>query len=51
MIDKWIRENSKFNYDKNGELAKSGEINELILKFYDLIYLHSCSLLFYCLTC
>ena len=32
MIDKWIRENSKFNYDKDGELAKSGEINKLILE-------------------
>ena len=32
MIDKWIRENSKFHYDKDGELAKSGEINELILE-------------------
>ena len=32
MIDQWIRKNSKKKYDNNGDLAKSGKINKLILK-------------------
>ena len=31
MIDEWVRKNSKKNYDKNGLIAKSGKINQLIL--------------------
>jgi len=31
MIDKWIRKNSKNNFDKNGLIAKSGKIDQLIL--------------------
>jgi anhydro-N-acetylmuramic acid kinase len=31
MIDKWVRKNSKNNFDKNGSIAKSGKINQLIL--------------------
>ena len=31
LIDKWIREKSKKNYDENGTLAKSGKINKAIL--------------------
>ncbi len=31
MIDDWIRKNSKNNFDKNGSIAKSGKINQLIL--------------------
>ncbi len=32
LIDRWLRERSKKNYDKNGEIAKSGKVNQLILK-------------------
>tara|TARA_A100001011_G_scaffold392727_1_gene480931 strand:- start:701 stop:1777 length:1077 start_codon:yes stop_codon:yes gene_type:complete len=31
LIDKWIRANSKKNFDKDGLLAKSGKINKIIL--------------------
>ncbi len=31
MIDDWVRKNSKNNFDKNGLIAKSGKINQLIL--------------------
>ena len=30
LIDEWIRKNSKYRYDKDGMIAKSGKINELI---------------------
>ena len=31
LIDEWIRKNSKYKYDKDGLIAKSGKTNELIL--------------------
>ena len=31
MIDEWIRKNSKYKFDQNGSIAKSGKINQLIL--------------------
>ena len=31
LIDEWIRKNSKYKYDKDGLIAKSGKVNELIL--------------------
>jgi len=31
LIDTWVRNNSKFFYDANGNLAQSGEINKKIL--------------------
>ena len=31
LIDEWIRKNSKKKFDNNGDLAKSGKINDLIL--------------------
>ena len=31
LIDKWIRENSQKNYDKDGSIARSGKINKIIL--------------------
>ena len=31
MIDEWVRKNSKNKFDENGLIAKSGEINQLIL--------------------
>ena len=31
LIDEWIRNNSKNKFDRNGEIAKQGNINELIL--------------------
>ena len=31
MIDEWVRRNSKYKFDKNGLIAKSGKINQLIL--------------------
>ncbi len=31
LIDEWIRNNSKYKYDKDGLIAKSGKVNELIL--------------------
>tara|TARA_B110001452_G_scaffold1694_1_gene1500 strand:+ start:521 stop:1714 length:1194 start_codon:yes stop_codon:yes gene_type:complete len=30
LIDEWIRKNSKFKYDKDGLIAKSGKVNELV---------------------
>ena len=32
LIDKWIRVNSDKNYDKNGEIARSGKIDKFILE-------------------
>ena len=31
LLDEWIRKNSKYKYDKDGLIAKSGKVNELIL--------------------
>jgi len=31
LIDEWIRNNSKYKYDKDGLIAKSGKVNELTL--------------------
>jgi anhydro-N-acetylmuramic acid kinase len=31
MIDDWVRKNSKNSFDKNGSIAKSGKIDQLIL--------------------
>ena len=31
LIDKWVKKNSKKNYDKNGNIAKAGKINVKIL--------------------
>ena len=31
LIDKWVRKNSKKNYDKGGFLAKSGKTDQLVL--------------------
>jgi anhydro-N-acetylmuramic acid kinase len=31
MIDEWVRKNSKYNFDKNGLIAKSGKVDQLIL--------------------
>ena len=31
LIDEWVRKNSKLNFDKSGEIAKLGKINQLIL--------------------
>jgi anhydro-N-acetylmuramic acid kinase len=31
LIDEWIRKNSNKEFDKNGDIAKSGKINNLIL--------------------
>ncbi len=31
LIDKWIRNNSEKNFDKNGDIAKSGKIDKFIL--------------------
>ena len=31
LIDEWIRKNTKKNFDNNGEIAKKGKINNLIL--------------------
>jgi anhydro-N-acetylmuramic acid kinase len=31
MIDEWVRKNSKNNFDKNGLIAKSGKLDQLIL--------------------
>ena len=30
LIDEWIRKNSKYRYDKDGLIARSGKVNELI---------------------
>ena len=32
LIDRWVRENSNYNFDKDGNLAKNGKINRLILE-------------------
>ena len=32
LIDKWVRANSKMEYDSRGQLAKSGQLNEKILE-------------------
>ena len=34
LIDKWIRTNSKKKYDINGDIAKSGNVNKIILDKY-----------------
>jgi len=34
LIDKWIRTNSNNRYDKNGDLAKLGKVNQKILDKY-----------------
>ena len=34
LIDKWIRTNSKKRYDKNGDIAKLGKVNQTILDKY-----------------
>ena len=31
MIDEWIRSHSKIKFDRNGEIARLGKVNELIL--------------------
>ena len=31
LIDEWIRKNTKYKFDNQGEIAKKGKINELIL--------------------
>jgi len=31
LIDEWIRKNTKDKFDKNGDIAKKGKVNELIL--------------------
>ena len=31
LIDEWIRNNSKYKYDKDGLIARSGKVDELIL--------------------
>ena len=31
MIDEWVRRNSKYKFDQNGSIAKSGKINQLVL--------------------
>ena len=32
LIDSWVRKNSNFKFDFNGNLAKSGEVNQIILE-------------------
>jgi anhydro-N-acetylmuramic acid kinase len=34
LIDKWIRSKTKKKYDKNGDIAKSGKVNKIILDKY-----------------
>ena len=34
LIDKWIRTNSNKKYDTNGDIAKSGKVNTIILEKY-----------------
>ena len=34
LVDKWIRINSKKKYDKNGDIAKTGKINDQVLNKY-----------------
>jgi len=31
LIDRWVREKSKKNYDSNGIIAKSGKVNKIVL--------------------
>ena len=31
LIDEWIRKNTKKKFDKNGEIAKVGKVDKLIL--------------------
>jgi anhydro-N-acetylmuramic acid kinase len=31
LIDRWIRQGSKKNYDENGIIAKSGKVNKIVL--------------------
>ena len=31
LIDQWIRQNSKKNYDENGKIAKSGKVDKIAL--------------------
>ena len=31
LIDRWLRQESKINYDKNGIIAKSGKVNKIAL--------------------
>ena len=31
LIDEWVRKNSKKKFDKNGDIAKAGKVNNLIL--------------------
>ena len=31
LIDEWVRKNSNYRFDKNGLIAKSGKVNQLIL--------------------
>ena len=32
MIDQWIRKNSDLSFDKNGSIARSGKVNQIILE-------------------
>ena len=32
LIDKWIRQKSKKNYDENGIIAKSGKVNKIVIR-------------------
>jgi anhydro-N-acetylmuramic acid kinase len=34
LLDKWIRTNSKKKYDKNGDIAKTGKVKEIVLEKY-----------------
>ena len=40
LIDNWIRKYSKNKYDRNGELASSGQINEIVLEQAQQLYLN-----------
>ena len=31
LIDRWVRQKSKKNYDENGAMAKSGKVNKIVL--------------------
>ncbi len=41
MIDKWIKQNSKISYDKNGDKARKGKVNKIILDQALDIYLNN----------
>ena len=41
LIDEWIRKKSKYKYDKDGSIAKSGTVNRLILNQAKDNFLHS----------